>query len=132
MLDLIALDGADRLPAGAGLASVDPDVALADQMLAAARAAGRSMPEPVADFAIDAFDAEALLDRLPRPMSRGELQLCALLITLSAPFERLALVDPTAGLDTRRRRAVVDLLEDLALDTSISVASDDPLFGERS
>ena len=46
--------------------------------------------------------------------------------------ERLALVDPTAGLDARRRRAVVDLLEDLALDTSISVASDDPLFGERS
>ena len=97
-------------------------------MVDAARRAGSELPEPIADFAIDAFDAEDLLDRVPRPMSTGERQLCALLITLSAPVSALALVDPTAGLDARRRRAVVELLIDLAQDRPVWVASDDPGF----
>ena len=56
---------------------VDPDVTLGEQMLAAARSAGLVQPDPIADFAIDELDAESLLDRVPRPMSRGERQLCA-------------------------------------------------------
>ncbi|MEO0492417.1 MAG: hypothetical protein AAF081_03285 [Actinomycetota bacterium] len=131
MLAVLPLDHAERLPTTAArLAEVDPDVALAEQMIAAARAAGVDQPEPVADFLIDELDAESLLDRRPRPMSRGELQQCALLITLSAPVPALALVDPTAGLDLPRRRAVVALLRDLASDHQVAVASDDPLFGD--
>lgn len=129
MLDVRPLDQTRDADARvAWPAAVDPDATLADQMLEAARAGGETMPTPVADFAIDAFDAESLLDRVPRPMSRGELQLCALLIALAGPFDRLDLVDPTAGLDARRRRAVVELLADLAADHHIVVESDDPLF----
>lgn len=129
MLSLRPLAEADRLPADVrGLATVDPDIPLADQMMRAAAKAGLAQPEAVADFAIDEFDADALLDRLPRPMSTGELQLCALLITLSVPLPGLAVVDPTAGLDVPRRRAVVNLLRDLAEDRPVWVASDDPLF----
>jgi len=54
------------------LAEIDPDIPLAEQMLDAAREAGATMPESIADFAIDSFDADRLLDRVPRPMSRGE------------------------------------------------------------
>lgn len=131
MLTLRPLADADRLPTDVrGLATVDPDIPLADQMMRAAGRAGLPQPEAIADFAIDEFDAEALLDRVPRPMSRGELQLCALLITLAAPVLGLAIVDPTAGLDLARRRAVVHLLRDLAEDRPIWVASDDPLFAD--
>lgn len=125
MLEVLPLSQADRLPKATGLAPVDPDTTLADQMMAAARSAGSEQPEPIADFAIDALDAEALLDRVPRPMSRGERQVSAVLITLAVPFDTLSIVDPTAGLDARRKRAVVDLLVDLSADRPIAVASDD-------
>lgn len=128
VLEVLSLAEADRLPERPGLATVDADITLSDQMVAAARTAGLAQPEPVADFAIDTFDAEALLDRVPRPMSRGERQLCALLITLAAPVRSMALVDPTAGLDGRRRRAVARLLVDLAADRAVAVATDDPAF----
>lgn len=120
--------GAAPAPDAAVLAEVDPDVPLAEQMLNAAREAGETMPEAIADFAIDSFDADRLLDRVPRPMSRGEQQICALLITLSRPFDQLWLFDPTAGLDGQRRRALADLLVDLAEDHEIVVESDDPVF----
>lgn len=122
------LADAEQVASGSGLADVDPDTPLADQMMMAARAAGLDRPPPIADFAIDEFEAEPLLDRVPRPMSRGEVQLCALLITLAAPIDALVVVDPTAGLDGRRRRAVADLLIDLAGDRPVTVASDDPGF----
>jgi energy-coupling factor transporter ATP-binding protein EcfA2 len=111
------------------LAAVDPDVTLAEQIQAAARAAGRTEPDVVVDFALDELEADALLDRVPRPMSRGERQICALLITLAAPRPELTLIDPTAGLDARRRRVVVDVLRDLAFDRRVTVVSDDPMFG---
>lgn len=129
VLELLPLN-TDVTPVGRVLADVEPDVTLAEQMMEAARAAGLDQPEAVADFAIDEFDAEALLDRIPRPMSRGELQLCSLLITVSTPVPTLTAIDPTAGLDARRRRAVVALLTDLAQDRTVVVVSDDPMFGE--
>ena len=117
-------------PAGGhDLAAVEPDTPLGEQVLMAAREAGLHEPEVIVDFAIDELDVEPLLDRVPRPMSRGELQICALLITLAVPRSSLTLADPTAGLDARRRRVVVDLLTDLALDHEVAVYSDDPIFG---
>ncbi len=118
-------------PSGGYLASppeMDDDTTLATQMIDAARAQGLDGPTALTDFAIDVFDCEALLDRVPRPMSRGERQLCGLLITLTRPFDALYLIDPTAGLDARRRRAVVDLLRDIADDRPVACASDDELF----
>ena len=105
---------------------IEDDVTLADQMIASARGAGLDEPTDLGDWAIDALDAEALLDRVPRPMSRGERQTCALLIALARPFEVLCLIDPTAGLDPRRRRVVAQLLTDLAHDHTVVCASDDP------
>ena len=127
MLEVRPIGEADDQPGD--LAAVDPDVVLADQIIDAARAAGLEAPEPVVDFLIDELDVEPLLDRVPRPMSRGEWQIAALLVTLASPRATLTLVDPTAGLDGRRRRVVVDLLRDLAQDRPVVVVSDDPAFG---
>ena len=98
---------------------IDDDVTLAAQMIAIARDHGLAEPTELADFAIDAFDCEALLDRVPRPMSRGERQLCGLLLAFARPFDALFVVDPFAGLDARRRRVVAEILEDLAEDRLI-------------
>lgn len=125
MLEVVSLASADSLGPARGMVEVDPDRPLATQIVSAA---GAAPPDRVVDFAIDAWGADALLDRHPRPMSRGEHQLCSLLITIATPTGALALVDPTAGLDARRRWAVAALLADLALDRPISIASDDPVF----
>ena len=58
-------------------------------------------------------------------MSRGERQICSILVTLSAPIVALSIIDPTAGLDGRRRRVAVNLFVDLAADRPVAVASDD-------
>lgn len=128
MLEVLPLSQASHLPPGPGLATVDPDVPLAEQMMIAARSASLKQPEMLADLAIDAFDCEALLDRLPRPMSRGERQICSILITLAAPVVCLSITDPTAGLDGRRRRVAIELFVDLAVDRPVAVASDDRGF----
>ncbi len=99
--------------------AIDDDTTLADQMMTAAREHGLEEPTELADFAIDEFDCEALLDRVPRPMSRGERQLCGLLIAFARPFDALYIVDPFAGLDARRRQAVAAIIADLALDRLI-------------
>ena len=97
-------------------------------MIAAAQAHGLDEPTDIADWAVDAFDAERLLDRVPRPMSRGERQLCGLLIALARPFDAMFATDPTAGLDARRRRIVADLLVDLAHDLTVVCATDDEIL----
>ncbi|MEM9203048.1 MAG: hypothetical protein AAGC53_15400, partial [Actinomycetota bacterium] len=125
VLDLRPLAAA---PNGDDLAPVAGDTSLADQILETVRAAGLAEPDMVVDFLLDELDAEPLLDRLPAPMSRGERQICALLITLAVPRVDLALVDPTAGLDGRRRRVVAEVLADLTDQMTITVWSDDPVF----
>ena len=109
-------------PTGVLLASppqIDDDTTLAAQMMTAATGHGLVKPTDLADFAIDVFECDALLDRDPHPMSRGERQLCGLLIAFARPFDALFAADPTAGLDARRRRAVLELLRDLAEDRLI-------------
>ncbi len=97
--------------------------------MAAAVAQGIDEPTELADFAIGVLDAEPLLPRVPGPMSRGERQICGLLIALGQPFIQLVLVDPTAGLDTRRRMALAAFVSELAEEGArIIVVSDDQLF----
>lgn len=129
----IAALGALDDPATAFLRSppdLDDDETVERQIIASARHHGLDEPPAVVDYLLDALDAERLLPRVPRPMSRGERQICGLLLVFSRPFDQLVLDDPTAGLDPVRRRTVVDLLADLAADgTEILCASADPLFG---
>lgn len=108
---------------------LDDDRTLIDQVLDAARLGGLAEPADICDYAVDALDAELLLPRVPKPMSRGERQICGVLLALAAPFDTLIVVDPTAGLDMRRREAVRDLLLDCAQltpTTRVICATDDP------
>ena len=118
----LASRAADYGPTGVLLTSppeLDNDTTLAAQMMTAATVHGLVEPTDLADFAIDIFDCDTLLERVPRPMSRGERQLCGLLIAFARPFDALFAADPTAGLDARRRRAVLELFRDLAEDRLI-------------
>lgn len=108
---------------------LDGTTPLEHQIVAAAVAGGIDEPTELADYAIAVLDGEALLPREPWPFSRGELQIGGLLIALGQPFIELVLVDPTAGLDARRRRALAGFLSDLADEGHrITVATDDPAF----
>ena len=104
-------------------------VTLEAQVVAAAIAGGIDEPTELADFAINVLDAEPLLPREPWPFSRGEQQVGGLLVALGQPFRELILINPTAGLDVRRRRALVGFLGDLADEGArITIASDDEFF----
>ena len=108
---------------------LDGETPLEQQVVAAAGAGGIDEPTELADFAIEVLDAERLLPREPWPFSRGELQIGGLLVALGQPFRQLVLVDPTAGLDARRRRALAGFLHDLGDEGHrITVVSDDPVF----
>lgn len=110
---------------------VDNDLPLLEQLLARAGEHGLEEPTDLCDFAVDALDAESLLPRVPRPMSRGERQICGILLAIAKPFDALFLLDPTAGLDMPRREAVRGLVLDCALEgegTLVVAASDDPVL----
>jgi ABC-type multidrug transport system ATPase subunit len=62
-------------------------------------------------------------------MSRGERQIGGLLIAFGQPFRELVLLDPTAGLDARRRKALAGFLSELGDEGArITVVSDDSVF----
>jgi len=108
---------------------LDDDVPLERQIVTAAVAQGIDEPTELADFAIDVLGAEPLLARVPRPMSRGERQIGGLLIAFGQPFRELVLLDPTAGLDPRRRKALAGFLSELGDEGArITVVSDDSVF----
>lgn len=108
---------------------LDDDAPLEQQIVDAAVAQGIDEPTELADFAIEVLDAEPLLARVPRPMSRGERQISGLLIAFGQPFRALVLIDPTAGLDARRRKTLAGFLSDLAEEGArITVVSDDAMF----
>jgi energy-coupling factor transporter ATP-binding protein EcfA2 len=118
--------GAVLLPSPPVLDGTTP---LEQQIVAAAEAGGIDEPTELADYAIEVLDGEALLPREPWPFSRGELQIGGLLMVLGQPFRELVLVDPTAGLDARRRRVLAGFLSDLAGEGHrITIATDDPAF----
>ncbi len=107
---------------------LDGDRTVAAQAVEIAQVHGLSEPAELADFVVDLLDAEDLLDKPTWHFSRGEKQMAGLIRAFSRPFERLILIDPTAGLDARRVRALAAFLNDLAADTEIDVASDAEVF----
>lgn len=108
---------------------LDGKTTLEDQIVAAALAGGIDEPTELADFAINVLEADSLLSREPWPFSRGELQIGGLLLVLGQPFRELVLIDPTAGLDARKRKALADFLTDLAGEGHrITIATNDDVF----
>ena len=107
---------------------LDGKVPLEQQIVAAAIAGGIDEPTELADFAINVLDADALLPREPWPFSRGEQQIAGLLLVLGQPFRELILIDPTAGLDARKRKALADFLGELGDEGHrITIATNDNL-----
>lgn len=107
---------------------LDGQRTVAEQAVAAASAHGLVEPPELADFVVDLLDAEALLDKPSWHFSRGEQQMAGLIVAFSRPFERVVLIDPTAGLDARRATALADFLVDLALDIDVDIVSDAEIF----
>ena len=104
-------------------------VPLEQQIVAAAIAGGIDEPTELADFAIDVLEADSLLPREPWPFSRGELQAAGLVMVLGQPFRELILIDPSAGLDARRRKALANFLRELGAEGNrITIATNDELF----
>lgn len=104
-------------------------IPLEQQIINAAIAGGIDEPTELADFAINVLEADALMPREPWPFSRGELQAAGLVLVLGQPFRELILVDPTAGLDAPRRKALADFLNELGTEGHrITVATNDDLF----
>lgn len=138
MLVVVAMSELDTVVARAGAPGVvllptpprlDDDVPLEQQIVTAAVTQGIDEPTELADFAVNVLGAEPLLSRVPRPMSRGERQIGGLLIAFGQPFRELVLLDPTAGLDARRRKALAGFLSELGDEGArITVVSDDSMF----
>lgn len=101
---------------------------VAQQALTVASAHGLGEPPELADFVVELLDADELLDKSTWHFSRGEQQMAGLIVAFARPFDRLILIDPTAGLDHGRSRALADFLVDLAHDTEIDVASEADVF----
>ena len=111
---------------------LDGQCTVAEQAVALAIAHGLAQPPELTDFVVDLLDADELLDKPTWHFSRGEQQIAGLVLAFARPFERLILIDPTAGLDARRATALVEFLVDLSSDMDVDVASDSDAFGPFS
>lgn len=85
------------------------DLTLADQMRYVARLHGgrRAEPAEAAGELVDLLDAGELLDRLPSAMSKGQRQKASLLVATARPCSVLLADEPTTGLDTESRDALL-------------------------
>lgn len=85
------------------------DLTLADQMRYVARLHGGRKAEPAeaASELVDLLDAGELLDRLPSAMSKGQRQKASLLVATARPCSVLLADEPTTGLDTESRDALL-------------------------
>lgn len=106
---------------------LDGQRTVVEQVMAVATAHGLDEPPELADFVVDLLDADGLLDKKTWHFSRGERQVAGLILAFARPFDRLILVDPTAGLDQRKSRDLAHFIVDLGRDTDIEVLSEAPL-----
>ncbi|MEZ5406556.1 MAG: ABC transporter ATP-binding protein [Acidimicrobiales bacterium] len=85
------------------------DLTLADQMRYVARLHGGRKAEPAeaANELVELLDASELLDRLPSAMSKGQRQKASLLVATARPCSVLLADEPTTGLDTESRDALL-------------------------
>jgi energy-coupling factor transport system ATP-binding protein len=72
-----------------------------------------------------------MLDRRCWDLSSGERRLIEVVAGLIAPARLLALDEPTAGLDPKRRAALADLVRERALEGPVVLASQDLEWAER-
>lgn len=108
--------------------ALDGQRTVVEQALAVATQHGLAEPHELADFVVDLLEADALLGKPTWHFSRGEQQVAGLILAFSRPFERLILIDPTAGLDLRRSRNLSSFVVDLGSDVDIDVASEAEVF----
>ena len=99
------------------------DLTVADQMAYVARLHGLDAPFEVANELVEALDAEELLARFPRGMSKGQRQKAGLLVATARPFGVLLLDEPTTGLDAASREGLVGVLKRVAADDRIVLSS---------
>ena len=90
------------------------DLTVSDQMTYVARLHGLDAPHESARELASALDAERLLDRFPRGMSKGQRQKAGLLVASARPFDVLLLDEPTTGLDAPSRAGLLAALQQLA------------------
>ncbi|MDH5289526.1 MAG: ATP-binding cassette domain-containing protein [Acidimicrobiia bacterium] len=85
------------------------DLTLADQMRYVARLHGgrKATPAEAANELVELLDATELLDRLPSAMSKGQRQKASLLVATARPCSVLLADEPTTGLDTESRVALL-------------------------
>lgn len=107
---------------------LDGELTVIQQAIAVATAHGLTEPPELADFVVELLDADDLIDKPTWHFSRGEQQIAGLVIAFARPFERLILIDPTAGLDPRRARDVARFLFELGDATDIDIATDADVF----
>lgn len=99
--------------------SVEEDVAFGPRCMGRK---GTDLSQDVA-HALSAVGMEALKHRFPQQLSGGEKKRAALATVLSMQPILLALDEPTAGLDARARRSVIEVLK--ALPQAMLVATHD-------
>ena len=90
------------------------DLTVTDQMAYVARLHGLDEPFEVATELVEALDAEELLARFPRGMSKGQRQKAGLLVATARPFKVLLLDEPTTGLDADSRAGLIKVLKSVA------------------
>lgn len=90
------------------------DLTVAEQMHYVARLNGLDEPYEAGMHLQDVFEADDLLDRFPRSLSKGQRQKASLMVATSRPFDALLLDEPTSGLDTDAHAGLIDALIEFA------------------
>lgn len=98
------------------------DLTLDDQLHYVARLhKHKSLPTVCVDL-MDRLQAEDLLIKFPRSMSKGQRQKAALLVAAARPFSVFLLDEPTTGLDADSKTSLIDGLVALA-DAGVTVVA---------
>jgi len=99
------------------------DLTVAEQMAYVARLNGLDEPYDVAERLVEVFEADDLMDRVPRSLSKGQRQKAGILVATARPFDALLLDEPTSGLDAESHEGLIDELVALADEGKLIVTS---------
>lgn len=126
---LVDQHAAGSLPAR-GLISFIPDkpalfddLTVAEQMAYVARLNDIDEPYDVSQRLVEVFEADDLMDRFPRSLSKGQRQKAGILVATARPFDALLLDEPTSGLDAESHEGLIDELAALADDGKLVITS---------
>jgi len=99
------------------------DLTVAEQMAYVARLNGLDDPYEVSQQLVDVFEADDLMDRFPRSLSKGQRQKAGILVATARPFDALLLDEPTSGLDAESHEGLIDELVSLGDSGKLVVTS---------